>query len=222
MATNAPSRPRGDEAGSSEPSTRSSGGRPEDRLRTIFDVKNPMKVGCRLFFERETRVTAGRLEDGDDARDGGFDDRSAAQLLFRTDSLGTRSLRQDGAPSRAIAQAATSARTCVNHERDSRPDPRPDVSVQPSGRFDPSMIRGVQASPTTLGCMEQRDAQPSRARWRHPLEPLLATGTGRATQLFSRERAWLEDNGTTRIRTVFGRARSARRPCPLECAWLER
>jgi hypothetical protein len=27
-------------------------------LRTIFDVRNPMKVGCRPLFERETRVTA--------------------------------------------------------------------------------------------------------------------------------------------------------------------
>jgi hypothetical protein len=59
-----------------------------------------------------------RLEDGDDARDGGFDDRSAAQLLFRTDSLGTRSLRQDGAHPGRLCKGNL-AQTCVNHERDS-------------------------------------------------------------------------------------------------------
>lgn len=56
-----------------------------------------MKVGCRPFIERTTRATAVGLEDGDDARDGGIDDRSAAQLQFRTDSFEARSLRQDGA-----------------------------------------------------------------------------------------------------------------------------
>jgi hypothetical protein len=78
-------------------------------LRTIFDVRNPMKVGYRPFIECQTRATASSTDDGDNARDGGGDDRSAAQLQFRTDSTGTRSLRQDGAPSRATAQAATSA-----------------------------------------------------------------------------------------------------------------
>jgi hypothetical protein len=69
-----------------------SGGRPKDRLRTIFDVRNPRKVGYRPIIERETRATASSLDDDDETRDGIGGDRSAAQLQFRTDSIGTCSL----------------------------------------------------------------------------------------------------------------------------------
>jgi hypothetical protein len=34
-----------------------------------------MKVDCKPFLDRRTRATAGCIEDGDDARDGGGDDR---------------------------------------------------------------------------------------------------------------------------------------------------
>lgn len=157
----------------------------------------------------------GRLEDGDDARDGGFDDRSSAQLLFRTDSLGARSLRQDGAPSRAITQGQPGANVCEPREG-FQPDHRPDASIQPHGRIESSMIRGVRFT-TTLECV-CRDAQLTSAM----ATSVRATPGDRASAELpsrtTRERARQGDTGTTRIRTAARRAWKARQQCPLECA----
>lgn len=130
------------------------------------------------------------LEDGDDARDGGFDDRSAAQLLFRTDSLGARSLRQDGAPSRAIVQGQPGANVCEPREG-FRPDHRPDAPKQPHGRFETSMIRGVRFT-TTLECV-CRDAQLTDAM----ATSVRATPGDRVSaELPSRTRGSVQDRGT--------------------------
>jgi hypothetical protein len=132
----------------------------------------------------------GRLEDGDDARDGGFDDRSSAQLLFRTDSLGARSLRQDGAPSRAIVQGQPGTNVCEPREG-FQPDYRPDASIQPHGRFETSMIRGVRFT-TTLECV-CRDAQLTSAM----ATSVRATPGDRASaELPSRTRGSVPDGGT--------------------------
>jgi len=98
----------------------------------------------------------GRLEDGDDARDGGFDDRSAAQLLFRTDSHWNTLPPAGRSPSRAIVQGQPDTNVCEPREG-FQPDHRPDAPIQPHGRFETSMIRGVRFT-TTLECV-CRDAQ---------------------------------------------------------------
>jgi hypothetical protein len=98
----------------------------------------------------------GRLEDGDDARDGGFDDRSAAQLLFRTDSHWNTLPPAGRSPSRAIVQGQPGTNVCEPREG-FQPDHRPDAPIQPHGRFETSMIRGVRFT-TTLECV-CRDAQ---------------------------------------------------------------
>jgi len=95
-----------------------------------------------------------------------------------------------------------------------RPDHRPDASIQPHGRFETSMIRGVRFT-TTLECV-CRDAQLTSAMATSVRATPWQQGVGRASQSFSRERVWQGDTGTTRILTAARRTRRARRSCPLE------
>lgn len=95
-----------------------------------------------------------------------------------------------------------------------RPDHRPDAPIQPHGRFETSMIRGVRFT-TTLECV-CRDAQLTSAMATSVRATPWQQGVGRASQSFSRERVWQGDTGTTRILTAARRARRARRSCPLE------
>lgn len=97
-----------------------------------------------------------------------------------------------------------------------RPDHRPDAPIQPHGRFETSMIRGVRFT-TTLECV-CRDAQLTSAMATSVRATPWQQGVGRASQSNTRERARQGDTGTTRIRTAARRVWKARQQSPLECA----